>query len=123
MVDRSYQQVRQVLVADEARARRHAQADPTPRTPRPVVGESARRYEAGLPDLPVRLEVDAQGRVTLPREWGVSPGAVFIARRFMGDMVLMDVRNASDLARHSGDSGVDGLIAERRWEAMREIDG
>lgn len=87
------------------------------------MGESPRRYEAGLPDLPARLEVDAQGRVTLPREWDIRPGAVFIARRFMGDVVLMDIRNASDLARRSGDSGVDGLIAERRWEAMREIDG
>lgn len=122
MVDRSYQQVRQVLVADEARARRLAE-QPQARKAGGAVREPARRYDVNLPDLPARLEVDSQGRVALPREWGVRPGTVFVARRFQNDIVLMDARNAADLARRADDSGVDGLIAERRWEAMREFDG
>ena len=99
MVDRSCQQARQVLVADEARARRNA------RGPR-AAGPSASVREPGSPACraapeprPARVQVDAMGRVQLPSEWSVRPGSVFIAHNFMGDVVLMDVSRASEAAR------------------------
>lgn len=127
MVDRSYQQVRQVLVADEARARRTA---PSPSRTTPVnvpqlgVREPTTPTYQALPELrPVRMQVDALGRVQLPADWGVPAGAVFIARNFHGSIVLMDVSQASEAARiASMDYGSDALIAERRLEAMREFD-
>lgn len=127
MVDRSYQQVRQVLVADEARARRNAQG---PRMAVPVVAAigafsepPAPAWQAMAELRPARLQVDAMGRVQLPGEWGVPPGAVFIARNFRGSIVLLDVTQASEAARiASMDYGSDDLIAERRLEAMREFD-
>lgn len=127
MVDRSYQQVRQVLVSDEARARRIAQG---PRIATPVVAAtgafrepSAPAWQAAVEPRPARLQVDALGRVQLPGEWGVPAGAVFIARNFMGDIVLMDVTRAAEAARiESMGRASDDLIAERRLEAMREFD-
>ena len=127
MVDRSYQQVRQVLVADEARARRNAKGPsriaplnaPQPGVRAPV----APSYQARPEPRPVRMQVDALGRVQLPGAWGVPAGAVFIARNFHGSIVLMDVSQASEAARiASMDHGSDALIAERRLEAMREFD-
>lgn len=126
LVDRSYQQVRQVLVADEARARRSPpgalRAAPV-NVPRPGVREAATPGYQARPELrPVRVQVDALGRVQLPGEWGVPAGAVFIARNFHGSIVLMDVTQASEAARiASMDYGSDALIAERRLEAMREF--
>lgn len=124
VVDRSYQQVRQVLVADEARARRNSQ-NASAVQPSAGVAEQGAAYQAKSPLLPVRLEVDRQGRVQLPRDWGLVPGSVFIARNFMGDIVLMSAVHASDAARvgDGTNSVVDDLIAERRWEAMREFNG
>lgn len=127
MVDRSYQQVRQVLVADEARARRKAQG-PSRTAPanaaQPGVREPPMPNYPALPELrPVRMQVDALGRVQLPADWGVPAGAVFIARNFHGSIVLMDVTQASEAARIASmayDS--DALIAERRLEAMRDFD-
>lgn len=127
MVDRSYQQVRQVLVGDEARARRHAQG-PSPIVPvdgsRPGVKEPPAQAWQALPEpRPARLQVDARGRIQLPGDWGVPPGAVFIARNFHGSIVLMDVTQASEAARiESMGRASDALIAERRLEAMREFD-
>lgn len=116
-----YQFVRNVLVGDEARHR--TVEDGTGRMGGGVA-EPASRYDAGLEPLPARLGVDVQGRVRLPPEWGVPPGAVFIARKLGGSIVLMDIADASQAARAGGDldSAVDGLIAERRLEAMREFD-
>jgi hypothetical protein len=127
MVDRSYQQVRQVLVADEARARRSAKgpraAAPVNVSPPRVQEPAAPSYQAGPEPRPARLQVDAMGRVQLPGEWGVPSGAVFIARNFHGSIVLMDVSHASEAARiASMDYDSDALIAERRLEAMREFD-
>jgi len=122
MVDRSYQQVRQVLVADEARARRNARAPGTV-APASVREPASPPWQAMAEPRPVRLQVDAMGRVQLPGDWGVPAGAVFIARNFMGDIVLMDVTRASEAARiESMGRASDGLIAERRLEAMREFD-
>jgi hypothetical protein len=128
MVDRSYQQVRQVLVADEARARRKAAGAPRAAAPvnlaRAGAGEPpAAAYRAMGEPRPARLQVDAMGRVQLPGEWGVPAGAVFIARNFHGSIVLMDVSQASEAARvASMGYESDALIAERRLEAMREFD-
>ena len=127
IVDRSYQQVRQVLVADEARARRKSQgpARSLPvNVPLPGVREpTAPAWQAMDEPRPARLQVDAMGRVQLPGEWGVPAGAVFIARNFHGSIVLMDATQASEAARiASMDYGSDALIAERRLEAMREFD-
>lgn len=126
MVDRSYQQVRQVLVADEARARRGAakpvrahgsEAQDGFQEPPPPAWKALREPR------PARLQVDAMGRVQLPPEWQVPAGAVFIARNFHGSIVLMDVTHASEAARiASMDYQSDALIAERRLEAMREFD-
>ncbi len=128
MVDRSYQQVRQVLVADEARVRRNTQgsrvgAAPVAATAREVREPAAPAYHAVGEPRPARLQVDALGRVQLPGDWGVPAGAVFIARNFHGSIVLMDVTQASEAARiASMDYDSDALIAERRLEAMREFD-
>ena len=127
-VDRSYQQVRQVLVADEARARRTGSRPENSAAP-VVAGAGGVREPAAPPwqalpePRPARLQVDALGRVQLPGDWGVPAGAVFIARNFHGSIVLMDVTRASEAARIASmgyDS--DALIAERRLEAMREFD-
>ena len=121
-----YQFVRNVLVADEVRARQTTQyasdstSDPAPpgfREPAPAP------YQAATDLRPARVQVDASGRFHLPPEWGVVPGSVFIARNFHGSIVLMDVSQASEAARIASmgyDS--DALIAERRLEAMREFD-
>lgn len=127
MVDRSYQQVRQVLVADEARARRNAQGprvNTAEAVPSPSVREpAAASYQARPEPQPARLQVDAMGRIQLPGDWGVPAGAVFIARSFHGSIVLMDVTQASEAARvGSMGRASDDLIAERRLEAMRDFD-
>lgn len=121
-----YQFVRNVLVADEVRGRQTTHetsgsvSDPAltgfrEPTPRP--------YQASAEPRPARLQVDATGRVQLPADWGVPAGAVFIARNFMGDIVLMDVTRAAEAARvESMGRASDDLIAERRLEAMREFD-
>lgn len=126
LVDRSYQQVRQVLVADEARARRSA-AKPVQAAggeiPRALHEPTTPAWQALREPRPARLQVDALGRVQLPAEWKVPAGAVFIARNFHGSIVLMDVTHASEAARiASMGSQSDALIAERRLEAMREFD-
>lgn len=124
MVDRSYQQVRQVLVADEARARRMGPPSAGGARLAGIREPAPAPYQA-LPEprRPARLQVDALGRVQLPADWGVPAGAVFIARNFMGDIVLMDVTRASEAARvDSMARASDDLIAERRLEAMREFD-
>jgi hypothetical protein len=121
-----YQFVRNVLVAEEARAHSSPRrdVDSTPdhgsfafREPAPIP------YQAMPEPRPARLQVDASGRVQLPRDWAIAPGSVFIARNFMGDLVLMDVTRASEAARiESMSRASDALIAERRLEAMREFD-
>ncbi len=122
MVDRSYQQVRQVLVADEARRRRHEVAAAQASASTSGMAEDSRPF--AFHDVPARLQVDDQGRVLLPPEWDVPAGAVFMARRFGNDIVLMDAGQAAERARMETrpDSMADALIAERRWEAAREYE-
>lgn len=116
-----YQFVRNVLIA-QAASDLNNPAHPVPAVARGMA-EPAARYDAHIP-LPARLSVDRAGRIRLPTEWNVPAGAVFIARKFDGSIVLMDVADASAAARSGGslDSATDELIAERRLEAMREFD-
>ena len=88
------------------------------------MAEPAVRYDARVAPLPARLCVEDDGRIVLPSDWDVRPGQVFVARKFGGSIVLMDVADASEAARSGGplDSAVDDLVAERRLEAMREFD-
>lgn len=116
-----YQFVRNVLVAQGA----SDVHNPAPTTPAAVRGmaEPAARYDAGIP-LPARLSIDRTGRIQLPPEWDLPVGATFVARKFDGSIVLMDIADASEAARTGGSlkSTTDELIAERRLEAMREFD-
>lgn len=116
-----YQFVRNVLVAHGA-GEANIAANPTPAVVRGMA-EPATRYDAGIP-LPVRLSVDRTGKIQLPPEWRVPVGATFVARKFDGSVVLMDIADASETARSGGSlkSATDELIAERRLEAMREFD-
>jgi len=93
------------------------------RTPTQSVSEPSRPFRFDGP-LPSRIVVEPGGVVRLPHQWGVSPGAAFIARKLGNSIVLMDVTHASEAARTASgpDSAVDALIAERRLEAMREFD-
>jgi len=97
-------------------------AQPAPAAVRGMA-EPAARYDAGLP-LPARLSIDRAGKIQLPPEWHLPAGATFIARKFDGSIVLMDIADASEAARTGGSlkSATDELIAERRLEAMREFD-
>ncbi len=116
-----YQFVRNVLVAQGA-SEVHNPAHTTAAAVRGMA-EPAARYDAGIP-LPARLNVDRTGRIQLPPEWRVPAGATFVARKFDGSIVLMDLADASEAARPGGSlkSATDELIAERRLEAMREFD-
>lgn len=116
-----YQFVRNVLVAQGA-VEMNSSAHATPAAVRGTA-EPAARYDAGIP-LPARLSVDRTGRIQLPPEWRVPAGASFVARKFDGSIVLMDLADASEAARSGGSlkSATDELIAERRLEAMREFD-
>lgn len=88
------------------------------------VSEAERPFQNVSPPRPVRLTVGIDGAVRLPGQWGVRPGTAFIARKFGGSLVLMDVAEASEAAclDEGADDAVDDLIAERRLEAMREFD-
>ncbi len=116
-----YQFVRNVLVAKGA-SEVHNPAHTTPAAVRGMA-EPAARYDASI-HLPARLNVDRTGRIQLPPEWRVPAGATFVARKFDGSIVLMDLADASEAARSGGSlkSATDELIAERRLEAMREFD-
>lgn len=116
-----YQFVRNVLVAQGA----SEVTNPVQTTPAAFHGmaEPAARYDAGIP-LPARLSIDRTGRIQLPPDWHLPVGATFVARKFDGSIVLMDIADASEAARSGGSlkSATDELIAERRLEAMREFD-
>lgn len=120
-LDIKYQFVRNVLVAQGAADGKNP-ARPLPAAVRGMA-EPATRYDAGIP-LPARLSVDRSGRIQLPPEWRIPAGATFVARKFDGSIVLMDLADASEAARSGGSlkSATDEFIAERRLEAMREFD-
>jgi hypothetical protein len=128
-LDRSYQQVRQILEQDAARRRREAAA-PVPAASPPVVGGVSEGAQAAFvrTDLPVRLVAGADGSLVLPPELGAKPGEVFMACRTETGFEVIDaqtsMRRAQELIRpfikDDGRSVVDDFIAERRLEAARE---
>lgn len=129
LVDRSYQQVRQVLMEDARRAsggRSPSQAIPTPSNAQGVSEPSA--TFGGVH----RLNVQPDGSVRLPPEvqavLGVRPGGVLIAELSEDRLVILNGRAA--MARidaimapfriQGGPLVSEELIAERRAEAARE---
>lgn len=86
------------------------------------VAETPRSFTSDSSTTPARLVVQEGGMLRLPSGWNVRPGAVFIARNFLGDIVLMQAENALSAAQAPNGSMADELIAERRLEAMREFD-
>jgi hypothetical protein len=131
LVDRSYQQVRQVLVEDERRAGRRAArpglAPPQVDAP-PVEGVA----EEALPfGATWRLKLGSDGVVQLPAAvqaaLGVRAGGVLICElegdsfRILGPRAAWErVRRRLDLPARSERDLVAELIAERRAEAARE---
>lgn len=128
-LNRSYQQVRQVLVQDEARRARNAQAAPglaERKTPQFARTESE---AGGL----YRLDIQPDGSIRLPafveQAMGLRRGGVVISE-FMGDrLVLLSTtaagKRAQDLVAAlipGTDSLADSLIEDRRHEARREIE-
>ncbi len=127
LVDRSYQQVRQVLVDDERRARRHGQAPPgvsEGRAPALSAPESAK----GI----YRIPLGANGEIVLPealeRALGLYRGGVVVAE-FDGEHLVIAsnaaaIKQAQEFVRSlripAGVSLADELIADRRREAEKE---
>jgi len=132
LVDRSYQQVRQVLVEDERRAgpgRAAPNAIPAPPHPQGVSEPPA--SFGGVH----RLNVEADGSIRLPPAaqavLGVRPGGVLIAELGEDRLVILNGRAAmarvdalmAPFRTEGGPLVSEELIAERRAEAARESDG
>jgi hypothetical protein len=130
LVDRSYQQVRQVLVEDERRANRGRAAAPRA-APRATVQEPAVAFE-GI----VRLEVQAGGVIQLPPEvqaaLNMRAGGVLIGELGPDRLVILSARAAAlkaqaliaGLGNNPDRLLSEELIADRRAEAAREeVDG
>ncbi len=124
-LNRSYQQVRQVLVQDERRKTRLEQESPLT-----AVREAWAAYKASEPP-PYRIAVDNEGRITLPAEWGFEPGQLFVARKVFSDIVMLNGPGAAAEAGGTSELGPlpadqwyasEDLIAERRREAVKELD-
>ncbi len=131
LVERSYQQVRQVLVDEERRRASRAPSHPTG----PGMLQETAPFQAARPGFePVseRLVIDHGGRLTLPasllKALGVHPGEVFLAiGEAEGTVLLMNSKKALEQAQAlvrrfvpPGVSLVDELLAERRAEAARD---
>lgn len=134
MVDRSYQQVRQVLVADEARARRydlpHASSQPLQVSER---GSTYRHESASLTGDIARIPIAVDGSALLPAEVVArltgGQGHILIGR-FVGDALWMlgpvaaaaKAKEGLPAWRPGEPMWSDMLIAERRAEAARELE-
>lgn len=134
MVDRSYQQVRQVLVADEARARRYDVPD-TPSDPLQVAerGSTYRHEPASMIGDIARVPIAADGSALLSAEVVArltgGQGHILIGR-FVGEALWMLGPVAAAAKAKEGlpswqpgePMWSDMLIAERRAEAAREVE-
>ncbi len=132
LVDRSYQQVRQVLVDEEKRLARRGPAKLADRSG--VEEDSAAFTAPPSKQRPrsQRLQLDSAGRLSLGpalmQTLGVCPGGVVMALcDSEGVVTLMSARTAMLQAQAivnsvapPGASLVDELLAERRAEAARE---
>lgn len=134
LIDRSYQQVRQVLVEDERRAGRRRPAEPRP-SPAPLPPTQ------GLSEPPAvfgglfRLQVEEGGVVRLPPHLltalNVAPGSVLISELHDDHLTVLSPRAAmakvdalmAPFKWTGGPMASDELIAERRAEAERESNG
>lgn len=134
LVQRSYQQVRQVLVEDERRRTRNDM----PVVARAGVQEDSTDFSrppSGLGLHTQRVQLDESGRLVLPpsliKTLDARPGEWIIAVSAEdGTVALLSARAAMRQAQAivrafapAGVSLVDELIAERRAEAARENDG
>jgi hypothetical protein len=129
LVGRSYQQVRQVLVEDERRARRVAEESKVG-----AGGAAASGVAQASPPFEEiwRLEVEADGVVRLPlpvqAALGVGPGSMVICELEGGGFRLLGPTAALERARSyltrlppPGDRSLSQeLIADRRAEFIRE---
>jgi len=141
LVDRSYQQVRQVLVEDERLGRREAsRRSSSPslegRTGSPEAGIGAGFEEAADTFGGIwRLQLENDGAVRLPKQvqaaMGVQPGGVLICELQGDGLKILTPEAALERARSylvglpSSDERdlVQELIDERRAEAAREQAG
>lgn len=127
LIDRSYQQVRQVLVEDERRAKRRGEArSGISEGPSPAFSPPA--SETGI----YRLDIGPNGEIVLPevveRALGLHRGGVAIAEF---DGVIFSIMSSSAALKRAQDfvrslnipkgvSLADELIADRHREAERE---
>jgi bifunctional DNA-binding transcriptional regulator/antitoxin component of YhaV-PrlF toxin-antitoxin module len=123
-LNRSYQQIRQVVKGDEARKVRNAPARPAP------AGEAA-AYAIDPEAAIFRLSVDNAGRLALPapllNALGVEPGEAVIAEAKDGRISLSSAHLAMMQAQEligrllpAGGSLAESLLADRRREQARE---
>ena len=134
MVDRSYQQVRQVLVADEARARRYDIPDTPSHASRVAERGSTYNHEPAsmIGDI-ARIPISADGSALLPADVVArltgGEGRILIGS-FVGEALWMlgpvaAARKAKEGLpswRPGEPMWSDQLIAERRAEAARELE-
>lgn len=129
VLERSYQQIRQVVKEYEARKARGRARASTVRSAPPV--ETNPASEDGAAIALFRLRANEDGSVMLPRHvaeaFGVSPGDVVIGVAEGGELALRSgaasVRRAQELVRAlipGDDSMADALIADRRREVEDE---
>lgn len=127
LVERSYQQVRQVLVEDERRAKRRGQA-PQGVSEGPAPAPSPPAAEVGI----YRFPIGAAGEIVLPevleKALGLYRGGIVVAE-FDGErLVIMSSSAALEQAQAyvrslnipQGVSLADELIADRHREAEQE---
>jgi hypothetical protein len=134
MLQRSYQQVRNVLEHDKVRAKASAPASSVAESPATYETEADEAFRAKYPPT-IRLSLDKNGGVVLPTDvlkamrWRAD-GGVIIAEPREDGLFLMStdasVRRVQAMARDAlppqafEESWVDSLIAERRREAAAE---
>lgn len=123
-LDKRYQHVRNVLVADKSTGKGRQEARPS----------SPRTEPSQLPTrLKSRLQIGAGGRIVIPAEirsaMGIGEGDIVLARVVDGELRLLSqeaaIRKAQEVVRKhvpEGVSLVDELIAERRADARREAE-
>ncbi len=122
-LDRSYQQIRQVVKGDEARMARNADADPA------SANEAARPIDPAAAIF--RLSVDDAGKLILPASLlsvlNVEPGDAVIVEAKDGRMSLSPARLAMAQAQEligrllpGAESLSESLLADRRREQARE---
>ncbi len=128
MLSKRYQHVRNVLEGDKVRGGESAPLKSTPA--KSEAADEVRPQTGGV----FRLRIDVDGRVVLPnaalRALRVKPGDALVGRLGAEGLNLTNVVTSANLARTlarevlSMRGGLsDSLLADRRQEVEREIDG